>query len=52
MKEKPSLFPGVPRLYIAINEDPATRKYDLRSVKACLCVLRTKATTLILGGST
>ena len=35
-KEKPSLFPGVPRLYIAINEDPATRKYDLRSVKACL----------------
>src|SRR5206468_10398899 len=29
-------FPGVPRRYIAINEDPATRKYDLRSVKACL----------------
>jgi long-chain acyl-CoA synthetase len=35
-KEKPSLFPGVPRLYIAINESPLTPKYDLRSVRACL----------------
>jgi len=35
-KEKPTLFPGVPRLYIAINEDKATPKYDLRSIKACL----------------
>ena len=35
-KEKPSLFPGVPRLYIAINEGKETPKYDLTSVRACL----------------
>lgn len=35
-KERPTLFPGVPRLYIAINEDPNTPKYDLRSISACL----------------
>jgi long-chain acyl-CoA synthetase len=35
-KEKPTLFPGVPRLYIAINEAKETAKYDLTSVGACL----------------
>jgi long-chain acyl-CoA synthetase len=35
-KERPSFFPGVPRLYVALNEAPATRKYDLKSVKACI----------------
>ncbi len=35
-KEKPSLFPGVPRLYIAINEAKETPKYDIRSIRACL----------------
>jgi long-chain acyl-CoA synthetase len=35
-KEKPTLFPGVPRLYIAINEDKETPKYDLKSITACL----------------
>ncbi|MGH2658101.1 MAG: long-chain-fatty-acid--CoA ligase [Actinomycetota bacterium] len=35
-KEKPSLFPGAPRLYQRLNEAPETRKYDLRSVKACV----------------
>ncbi len=35
-KEKPTLFPGVPRLYIAINEGKETPKYDLTSVRACL----------------
>jgi long-chain acyl-CoA synthetase len=35
-KEKPTLFPGVPRLYIAINEAQQTPKYDLRSIRACL----------------
>jgi long-chain acyl-CoA synthetase len=35
-KEKPSLFPGVPRLYIAINEGKNTAKYDLKSIRACL----------------
>jgi long-chain acyl-CoA synthetase len=35
-KEKPSLFPGVPRMYIALNEDPRTPKHDLKSLKACI----------------
>jgi long-chain acyl-CoA synthetase len=35
-KEKPSLFPGVPRLYIAINESKETGEYDLKSIRACL----------------
>jgi len=35
-KEKPTLFPGIPRLYIAINEAPQTPKYDLTSIQACL----------------
>ncbi|HYH27552.1 MAG TPA: long-chain fatty acid--CoA ligase [Actinomycetota bacterium] len=34
-KEKPTLFPGVPRIYIAINESPETQKYDISSIKAC-----------------
>jgi long-chain acyl-CoA synthetase len=35
-KEEPSLFPGVPRLYIAINENPKTPGFDLKSIKACV----------------
>src|SRR6266511_2399588 len=35
-KEKPTLFPGVPRLYIAINEGKETPKYDLSSIRYCL----------------
>ena len=35
-KEKPSLFPGVPRLYIAVNENPNTPKFDLKSIMACV----------------
>jgi long-chain acyl-CoA synthetase len=35
-KEKPTLFPGVPRLYIAINEGKETPNYDLKSIRACL----------------
>ena len=34
-KEKPTLFPGVPRIYIAINDSPQTKKYDLSSIRAC-----------------
>ena len=34
-KEKPTLFPGVPRIYIAINESPETQKHDITSIKAC-----------------
>ena len=35
-KEKATFFPGVPRLFIGLNESPLTKKYDLRSVKACV----------------
>jgi long-chain acyl-CoA synthetase len=35
-KEKPTFFPGVPRMFIALNESPLTRKVDLRSLKACI----------------
>lgn len=35
-KEKPTFFPGVPRLFIALNESPETAKYDLKGVKACI----------------
>ncbi|MGH2764423.1 MAG: long-chain-fatty-acid--CoA ligase [Actinomycetota bacterium] len=34
-KEKATLFPGVPRIYIAINESEETKKYDLSSIRAC-----------------
>jgi long-chain acyl-CoA synthetase len=35
-KEKATLFPGVPRIYQAINESPESAKFDLSSIKACL----------------
>jgi long-chain acyl-CoA synthetase len=35
-KHKPTVFPGVPTMYVAINNSPETPKYDLRSIKACL----------------
>ena len=35
-KEKPTLFPGVPRLYMQINDAEESRKYDLRSIRACV----------------
>ncbi|HSL10417.1 MAG TPA: long-chain fatty acid--CoA ligase [Actinomycetota bacterium] len=35
-REKPSIFPGVPRLYIQLNEAPETQKYDLKSIRACV----------------
>ncbi|MFP3881862.1 MAG: long-chain-fatty-acid--CoA ligase [Actinomycetota bacterium] len=34
-KERPTLFPGVPRLYIAINEAAADKNVDMTSIKAC-----------------
>lgn len=33
---KPSLFPGVPTMYTAINNFPDLAKYNLKSVKACI----------------
>ena len=35
-QEKATFFPGVPRMFIAINESPLVKKYDLRSVQACV----------------
>jgi long-chain acyl-CoA synthetase len=32
----PTLFPGVPSLYAAINEFPQVRDYEIASVKACI----------------
>jgi long-chain acyl-CoA synthetase len=34
-KEKATLFPGVPRIYIAINEARETKDHDLSSIRAC-----------------
>ena len=37
-KYRPTIFPGVPAMYIAINnnEDVAAGKYDLSSIRACI----------------
>ena len=35
-KHKPSMLPGVPTLYMAINNYSEVSKYDLRSIKACI----------------
>ena len=35
-KERPSFFPGVPRLFVALNEATDIAKYDLKSVKASI----------------
>lgn len=35
-KHRPTLFPGVPTMYVAINNHPEISKYDVRSVKACI----------------
>jgi len=33
---KPSVFPGVPSIYAAINHAPKVREYGLGSIKACI----------------
>lgn len=35
-KRRPTMFPGVPTIYVALNSAPDVRKYDLTSVRACL----------------
>jgi len=35
-KYKPTFFPGVPTLYVAINNHPDIAKYDLSSIRACI----------------
>jgi long-chain acyl-CoA synthetase len=33
---RPSIFPGVPTMFMAINNFPAVRRFDIQSVKACI----------------
>jgi long-chain acyl-CoA synthetase len=35
-KHQPTIFPGVPAMYTAINQTPGVRQYGLSSIKACL----------------
>ncbi len=35
-KHRPSIAPGVPTLYMAINNYPDVGKYDLKSIQACI----------------
>lgn len=35
-KWKPTLFPGAPTMYVAVNNHPRVAKYDLSSVSACI----------------
>jgi long-chain acyl-CoA synthetase len=35
-KYRPTMFPGVPTMYVAINNSPEASKHDLSSIKACV----------------
>jgi long-chain acyl-CoA synthetase len=35
-RKRPTIFPGVPTIYTAINNSPLTPKYDLSSIKSCI----------------
>jgi long-chain acyl-CoA synthetase len=35
-KHKPTQYPGVPAMYVAINNYPELDKYDVSSIKACI----------------
>lgn len=35
-KYRPTLFPGVPTMYVAINNFPGVRRFRLGSIKACI----------------
>lgn len=35
-KQKPTLFPGAPTMYIGLLNHPDLKKYDLSSIKACI----------------
>jgi len=36
VQHRPSLFPGVPTMYVAINNFPGIEGYDLSSLRACI----------------
>ncbi len=35
-RQKPTLFPGVPTMYVAINNAPNLQKYDIKSIRVCI----------------
>ncbi len=35
-QNRPTLFPGVPTMYMAINQAPKVRRYGISSIKACI----------------
>jgi len=35
-KYRPTLFPGVPTMYVAINHYPGVRRFGLKSIRACV----------------
>jgi long-chain acyl-CoA synthetase len=35
-KEKPTLFPGAPTMYVGVINHPKAKEYDLRSIRACI----------------
>ncbi|MGG3450800.1 long-chain-fatty-acid--CoA ligase [Domibacillus aminovorans] len=35
-KQKPTIFPGAPTIYVALLNDPNMTKYDLSSIDACI----------------
>ncbi|EPZ39620.1 MULTISPECIES: long-chain-fatty-acid--CoA ligase [Anoxybacillus] len=35
-KQRPTLFPGAPTIYIALLNHPSLKKYDLSSIKICI----------------
>jgi long-chain acyl-CoA synthetase len=35
-QQRPTIFPGVPRMYMAINSVPGARNFGISSIKACI----------------
>lgn len=35
-RHQPTIFPGVPNMYVAIKDFPGARRYNIRSIKACI----------------
>src|SRR5690606_21453432 len=35
-RHRPSLFPGVPALFVAINDFPGVRRYNIESIQVCI----------------
>lgn len=35
-KHKPTIFPGVPKMYMALNDHPDVKKYNLKSISICI----------------